>query len=151
MIDGVKFKELVTHADDRGFFREIIRITDEFFSEGFGQLSHSLVYTGIVKAWHGHKKQTQWNYIITGLINVGLHDTRSNSPTFRKTIEFLAGDNQPIRVYSFPPGVVHGYRCIHGPMHIIYLTSGTYDPDEELRIPHNDPSINYDWFNGTIK
>ena len=58
MIDGVMIKELVTHADERGFFREIIRVTDDIFSEGFGQWSQSLVYTGVTKAWHIHRVQT---------------------------------------------------------------------------------------------
>jgi len=44
LIDGVVFKELVTHTDERGFFREIIRVTDGFFGAGFGQWSHSLMY-----------------------------------------------------------------------------------------------------------
>ena len=145
MIDGVVIKELVTHTDERGFFREIIRVTDEFFEEGFGQLSHSLVYAGVVKAWHGHRGQTQWNYVIAGLIKVALYDSRPNSPTFRKSMEFLAGDHQLARVYVFPPGVLHGYRCLHGPMHIMYLTSGTYAPDEEVRLPHDDAVIGYDW------
>ena len=34
-IEGVVVRELVTHSDERGFFREIIRVTDEFFKEGF--------------------------------------------------------------------------------------------------------------------
>ena len=34
MIEGVEIKELVTHADERGFFREMIRVTDGFFGEG---------------------------------------------------------------------------------------------------------------------
>ena len=29
-IEGVEIKELVTHPDERGFFREIIRVTDPF-------------------------------------------------------------------------------------------------------------------------
>jgi dTDP-4-dehydrorhamnose 3,5-epimerase len=145
MIEGVAFKDLVTHNDERGFFREVIRASDQFFEPGFGQLSHSLVNTGVLKAWHAHREQTQWNYVVTGLIRVGLHDTRPASPTYRVTMEFLAGEEQPDRVYAFPPGVAHGYRCIEGPMHIIYLTSGTYDPDDEVRIPHDDSTIGYDW------
>ncbi len=47
MIEGVSFKELVTHTDERGFFCEVILFTDEFFSAGFGQLSRSLVYGGL--------------------------------------------------------------------------------------------------------
>ncbi len=31
MIDGVTFKKLETHLDERGFFREIIRVKDDFF------------------------------------------------------------------------------------------------------------------------
>lgn len=145
MIYGVAFKDIVTHADERGFFREMIRMTDDCFTEGFGQASHSLVYAGVVKAWHMHKKQTQWNYVLSGLIKVALHDTRKDSPTYHETMEFLAGDNQTARVYKFPPGVAHGYRCLNGPMNIIYITSGVYDLADEIRIPHDDSSINYNW------
>jgi dTDP-4-dehydrorhamnose 3,5-epimerase len=60
-------------------------------------------------------------------------------------MEFLTGENQKPIVYSFPPGVAHGYRCIAGPMHIIYITSGVYDLGDEVKIPHNDPDIGYDW------
>ena len=145
MIEGVSIKSLVTHADARGFFREVIRSTDGFFGAGFGQLSHSLVQAGVVKGWHGHVRQTQWNYVLGGLIRVGLHDARPDSPTFRRTMEFLAGDGQPAGVYAFPPGVLHGYRCLAGPMNIFYVTSGTYDLEDEVRIPHDDPAIGYDW------
>ena len=144
-IEGVTLHDLVTHADERGFFREVIRATDGFFKPGFGQLSHSLVHVGVVKAWHGHKVQTQWNYVAAGLIRVALHDARPGSPTSGQTMEFLAGNDQPARVYSFPPGVLHGYRCLAGPMHIVYVTSGVYDPAEEVRISQNDESIGHDW------
>lgn len=145
MIDGVVVKELVSHADERGFFREIIRASDDFFAAGFGQLSHSLVYPRIVKAWHAHKLQTQWTYVAAGDLDVVLHDTRPASPTFRKTMTILVGEHYPARTYSMPPGVAHGYRCLLGPAHVIYITSGTYDPEDEVRIAHDDPTIGYDW------
>jgi dTDP-4-dehydrorhamnose 3,5-epimerase len=145
MIEGVEFKELTTHADDRGFFREIIRNTDEIFKAGFGQISHSLVFPGIIKAWHGHKLQTQWNYVTTGLIKVVLYDNRESSKTYKQMMEFLSGDHQTPEVYCFPPGVLHGYKCINGPMNIIYVTSGVYDLEEEVRIPHDNSLIKYKW------
>lgn len=148
MINGVVIKDLVTHAAERGFFREIIRGTDDFFVEGFGQLSHSLVYRDVIKAWHAHRRQTQWTYVACGLLKVALHDGRSQSSTYRRTMEFLAGDNQPAHVYSFPPGVLHGYRCINGPAHVIYVTSGVYDLSDEIRIAYNDPEIDFDWLQG---
>ena len=150
MIDGCVIKELVTHTDERGFFREIIRRTDSFFAEGFGQWSHSLVFGGVVKAWHIHKVQTQWTYVACGLLKVALHDCRPESSTYQETMEFLAGDNQKAAVYRFPPGVAHGYRCMNGPAHVFYVTSGEYDPTDEGRIPHDDPTIGYDWRKGPI-
>ncbi|MBI4801977.1 MAG: dTDP-4-dehydrorhamnose 3,5-epimerase family protein [Elusimicrobia bacterium] len=152
MIEGVKIIDLATHSDERGFFRELMRAGDGSFPADFGQLSHSLVRPGVVKAWHFHKKQIQWNYAACGLLKVALYDTRPHSPTFGKTMEFLAGDDQPARVYAFPPGVAHGYKCLAGPAHIFYVTSGVYDPEgDEGRIRSDDPSIGYEWQPGEQK
>ena len=43
MIDGVKIIKLTTHEDDRGFFREIFRFSEQFEGIPVGQLSHSMV------------------------------------------------------------------------------------------------------------
>lgn len=145
MIEGVQLKTLVTHPDARGFFRELIRVTDPFFAAGFGQLSHSLVQVGVVKAWHYHVRQTQWNYPATGLLQIVLVDARPDSPTNGERMEFLCGEGQPEQVYAFPPGVLHGYKVLQGPAHMIYVTSGVYDPDEEGRLPADAASVGYDW------
>jgi dTDP-4-dehydrorhamnose 3,5-epimerase len=145
MIEGVIVKELVQYADERGFFQEVVRRTDPFFAAGFGQLSHSLVYPGGVKAWHAHKYQAQWTYVASGLLKIAIHDCRPDSPTYRKTMELLAGNVRKPLVYSLPPGVAHGYRCIDGPAHVLYVTSGVYDLEDEIRIPHDDSGIGYDW------
>jgi dTDP-4-dehydrorhamnose 3,5-epimerase len=145
MIEGVAIKKLRTHRDERGFFRELIRETDDFFTEGFGQLSHSQVEAGVVKAWHAHREQTQWNYPATGLLQVVLHDARPDSVSFGEKMEFLCGEGQPEQVYAFPPGVLHGYRVLSGPVQMIYMTSGTYDLADEIRIPETDPAVGYDW------
>ena len=141
MIEGVVIKGLKTHEDERGFFREIFRFSEEYNDLSVGQLSHSLVNEGVIKGWHGHKVQSQWNYIVLGLIKVALHDNRADSPTYKETIEFLVGDGQKPLAYFFPPGVLHGYKCLKGPMEIIYLTSGVYDLEDEVRIDLNSLSI----------
>jgi dTDP-4-dehydrorhamnose 3,5-epimerase and related enzymes len=148
MIEGVEFKELLTHSDERGFFREVIRVTDPFFEEGFGQWSHSLMHTGSAKAWHIHKKQIDWWYVSLGVIKVALHDARPDSATYRSTMEILMGDHQPSRVLRIPPGVAHGCKCLSGPAHLLYVTSQVYDPGDEGRIPFDDHTIGYDWMSG---
>jgi dTDP-4-dehydrorhamnose 3,5-epimerase len=148
MIEGVVIKDLITHTDERGFFREIIRTSDDFFSEGFGQWSHSLMYTGATKAWHIHKVQVDWWYVAGGLLKVVLHDMRPDSPTCHKTMELLMGDNQPACVLCVPPGVAHGCKAVNGPVHLFYVTSNVYNPDDEGRISYDDPEIGYDWLKG---
>lgn len=148
MIAGVAFKPLIRHVDERGFFQELIRHTDDFFKEGFGQLSYSLVNQGVIKAWHLHGTQTQWNFIAKGVAKIALHDCRMNSSTYGETMEFVSGDDfQPV-VYKFPPQVAHGYKCLVGPMSVLYITSGIYDLSDEQRIPHDDSSIGYNWIKG---
>jgi len=143
-IDGVVLSELVTHVDERGFFREILRETDSHF-EHFGQWSHSLMYPGVTKAWHIHQRQTDWWYVI-GALKVALYDTRDGSTTKGQLMEFLMGDGRPACL-KIPPGVAHGCKALTL-SHILYVTSGVYDPQDEGRIPHDDPTIGYDWTAG---
>ena len=145
MIEGVEFNNIISHVDTRGFFREIIRTNEDYTSEGVSQISHSLVYSGVIKAWHSHKNQTQWNYILNGLIFVALIDLRINSKTYKESMTFLAGEYQNTFSYKFPPGIAHGYKCLNGPMNIIYFTSGVYDLNDEIRIDINDNRIDFDW------
>ena len=148
MIDGIKTKSLTTYPDQRGFFREIIRKTDDFFDEGFGQFSHSMMYPGVAKAWHIHKTQVDWWYVPIGNLKVVLHDKREDSPTRGETQEIYLGENYPAQVVKIPPGVAHGCKVVGGVTHLFYITSKTYDPDEEGRIRYNDSEIGYDWLAG---
>jgi dTDP-4-dehydrorhamnose 3,5-epimerase len=147
-IQGVELKALETHADERGFFREVIRVTDEFFGEGFGQWSHSQMYPGVAKAWHIHPRQVDWWYVPIGTLKVALHDRRADSPTRGETMELFLGENATPAVLKIPPGVAHGCKAVGAIAHLFYVTSRTYDPKEEGRIPHDDPSIGYDWTAG---
>ena len=148
MINGVIIKKLITYSDERGFFREIIRVTDDFFAEGFGQWSVSQMYPGVIKAWHIHKKQFDWWYVQSGVLKVALYDSRKDSPTHKELMELLMGDNQPPQVLRIPPGVAHGCKCINGPAELFYITSNIYDPNDEGRIAFDDSEIGFDWLKG---
>jgi len=145
IINGVKIINLKTHKDNRGYFREIFKFSEEFNDLTVGQLSHSFVNETVVKCWHGHVYQSQWNYVISGKIKVVLFDDRKESITYKRTIDFLVGDISKPVAYFFPPGVLHGYKCIEGPMQIIYVTTGVYDIDEEIRKDNCELAVNYNW------
>src|SRR3989344_397370 len=148
MIDGVITKPLVRFPDERGFFEEIIRASDHFFSEGFGQLSRSLMHPGVVKAWHIHKTQIDWWYVVNGKIKVVLYDLRASSATHKELDEFILGDGGQDMIVKIPSGVAHGLKVLAGPADLIYVTSGVYNKEEEGRLPHDDPTIGYDWVGG---
>ena len=147
-IEGVVIKELVTHPDERGYFRELIRVTDPFFGEGFAQLSHSLMHPGVAKAWHIHKTQIDWWYVPIGVLKVALYDLRPDSPSRGVLQELFMGEEHGQKVLKIPAGVAHGCKAIGGTSHLIYVTSNVYDTAEEGRIAHDDPEIGYDWVSG---
>lgn len=147
LIDGVKIKELIRHKDERGYFEELIRITDEFFKEGFGQLSHSYMNKGVIKAWHIHKNQIDWWYAAKGTLKAALYDMRKDSPTFKQLNQFVLGENGENIVLKIPAGVAHGCKVISEDVELFYITSSIYNTAEEGRIPHDDREIGFDWIN----
>jgi dTDP-4-dehydrorhamnose 3,5-epimerase len=81
VIDGVFFKKLIKHCDDRGNFMEILR-DDENILKKFGQASASMSYPGVIKAFHYHKLQDDVWYFPVGNAQVVLHDLRKESSTY---------------------------------------------------------------------
>jgi dTDP-4-dehydrorhamnose 3,5-epimerase len=149
MIQGVSTKILRRHPDERGYFEEIIRVTDDFFMEGFAQVSHSFMHTGVVKAWHIHRTQIDWWYVASGIVKAVLYDRRADSDTMGELNEFMLNMAEgPNIVLKIPFGVAHGLKVVEGPAHLVYVTSGTYSKEEEGRIPFDDPKIGYDWVQG---
>ncbi|QKG84450.1 spore coat protein [Kroppenstedtia pulmonis] len=146
MIKGVVFKKLIKHCDDRGTFMEIVR-DDENMLERFGQLSASMSYPGVIKAFHYHEYQDDIWYFPSGNVQVVLYDLRSNSPTHGQTAVYYMGEENPSSLL-IPKGVAHGYRVLgEKSAVIVYLTTRSYcreEPDEK-RISWDDPMINFDW------
>ncbi len=145
-IHDILIKKLVTHSDDRGYFRELLRDDDDWLSQ-FGQTSITKTYPGVIKAFHWHQQQDDVWYVADGMARVVLHDIRPNSPTYRQTEVIYAGEDNPMLIY-IPAGVAHGYQVLGiRPVLLFYHVTHAYnpaDPDEE-RIPWDDPEIGFDW------
>lgn len=146
LIEGVIYKKCIKHCDDRGYFTELVR-DDEGILKRFGQMSASLAYPGVIKAFHFHEKQDDVWYFPVGNAQVVLHDLREDSNTYQQTDVFYLGEQNP-SVLLIPKGVAHGYRVLgNQPAIIVYLTTESYQADapDEFRIPYNDPEINFNW------
>lgn len=145
-IDGVSIVRLKAHVDDRGYLIEILRCDDEYFVK-FGQVYLSVCYPGVVKAWHAHKRQTDFLFFIKGNAKIGLYDGREDSPTYKKTATIVAGEVNRV-VVRIPPLVWHGYMALGGEAcYLINCPTEPYDHSEpdELRVDPFDNDFGYTW------
>lgn len=145
-IHDVVIKNLATHSDDRGYFREVLRDDDELMTR-FGQTSFTKTYPGVVKAFHWHNHQDDLWYVADGMARVVLYDQREDSPTHDETQVIYAGEDNPVLIL-IPAGIAHGYQVIGvKPVLLFYHTTQSYNPAEpdEERIPFDDPVIGFDW------
>ena len=134
MIKGVIIRNIISNNDGRGFFREIMKVTDAYTNIKFKQISHSKIHKSVKKGWHVHKKQYQWNYLLKGKIQVYLLDLRKKSKTYKEQNKFIVNEKEPL-IYFFPPHVAHGYVALGTDNHIIYGTSGVFSKSEEYKLP----------------
>ena len=123
------------NSDKRGFFIEIFKTNQLKFKGKILQVSHSFIKENIIKGWHFHKKQTQWNYLLSGKIKVFLIDNRKQSKTFKQIKSFTVDSSKKKVVYFFPPNIGHAYITLNKNNHMLYATSGNYDPKEEYKLP----------------
>lgn len=146
LIDGVAVKPLRVIPDERGWLMEILRRDDPFFAQ-FGQVYLTVVYPGVVKGWHWHKKQNDHFCVVKGMAKIVLYDRREESPTHGLINEFFLGEKNPSLVV-IPRGVLHGMKGSGTePAFLINTVTEPYnyaEPDEYRVAPHNG-EIPYDW------
>jgi dTDP-4-dehydrorhamnose 3,5-epimerase len=148
LIEGVMIRPFDLWPDDRGYFLEVARM-GQGLAAGFPaettQVSAALSYPGTIKAFHYHLHQTDLWVPAAGMFQVTLVDLRPESRTFGRKNTIYAGALKPWQLL-IPPGVGHGYKVIgEQPAILVYVTNRLYNPKDEGRVAHSDPSIAYDW------
>jgi dTDP-4-dehydrorhamnose 3,5-epimerase len=144
MIVGVEVYPLRQIPDERGKIMHMLRRDDPHFEE-FGEIYFSLVYPGVVKGWHLHKRMTLNYACIVGAIKLVVYDDREDSVTRGLFNEIYIGESNYCLV-RIPPGVWNGFKGI-GITPAIVANCATYphDPDEITRISPTSGQIPYDW------
>jgi dTDP-4-dehydrorhamnose 3,5-epimerase len=144
VIDGVFIHPLRQIPDERGRIMHMIRSDDPHF-EQFGEIYFSVVYPGVVKAWHIHREMTLNYAVITGSIKLVLFDDRTDSPTRGEVQEVFMGDHQYVLV-RVPPMVWNGFKGVGESAAIVANCASTpHDPEEISRLDPFDNHIPYDW------
>ncbi len=144
MIDGVEINQLNIIPDERGMILKMLRNDDPVFKE-FGEIYFSMIYPGVVKGWHIHKKMTLNYAVVNGFIKLVLYDDRDASPTKGEVQEIFLG-RENYKLVTIPPMVWNGFKGI-GTETAIVANCATlpHDPDEIERMDPFENDIPYDW------
>ncbi len=144
MIKGVEINQLSIIPDERGMILKMLRKDDRFFRE-FGEIYFSLIYPGVIKGWHIHKKMTLNYAVINGLIKLVLYDDREGSPTKGELQEIFIG-RENYKLVTIPPMVWNGFKGIGTePAIVANCATLPHDPEEIERMDPFDNHIPYDW------
>jgi len=148
LIQRVAIEQLAVWPDDRGHFLEVLRVGRGLagqFTYATTQVSATVTYPAVVKAFHYHLRQYDCWTVVKGMLQVALADLRTTSRTYGRRNTLYIGELRPWQLL-IPPGVAHGYKVIGPePAILVYVTSRLYDPSDECRIPFDDHRLNYDW------
>jgi len=147
ILPGVFKIKRQTFSDDRGFFREVARLTEleKITGQTFNakQLNHARSAKFTLRGIHA----APWNkliYVISGEIQCVLVDFRQKSPTFGKNESFFIGDNDKSAL-SLPAWVGNSYLALSESVDYIYLTDQEWSPNMEKSVIWNDPDLAIDW------
>ena len=106
-----------------------------------GQINFSTQYPGVIKAWHRHRKQTDFWMCLTGHLKVGIHDSDRDQSWM-----VVIGEKRPGTVV-IPPPLWHGAATVGPtPAGLLYFVTHAYDPaspDEERCAP--DAFAGFPW------
>ncbi len=144
MIHGVEMFPLRRIQDERGMVMHMLKATDPHFQK-FGEIYFSVIYPGVIKAWHLHDIMTINYAVVVGTIKLVLFDQRPDSPT-RGTLQEIYVGQANYQLVRVPPGVVNGFVAVGGEKAIVANCADIpHDPQEITRIDPFTPTIPYNW------
>lgn len=144
MIHGVSVRPLARIPDERGMVMCMLRRDDPNF-EKFGEIYFSVVYPGVIKGWHLHRRMTLNYAVVSGMIKLVLYDDRPDSSTRGELMELFAGEQQYVLI-TIPPLVWNGFKGIGAaPAIVANCATEPHDPEEIERLDPFTLSIPYRW------
>ena len=147
-LEGVVEFNLTTFSDDRGFFREVIRISqvDEKLGEVpfiTKQVNHSRSTKNTLRGIH----VAPWNkiiYVAHGKAQSVIVDCRKDSPTFGKYQTVVLGEENRSCVFV-PAGCGNSFLVLSDDADYIYLADETWAPNLEKSVAWNDETLGIEW------
>lgn len=144
-----KFKDLSvfhskSHADTRGYFRELVLEKEVKTKLRFYVVSKSK--KNVLRGLHFQKKNPQGKFlsVLKGEIFDVALDCRPGSKTFGKHFKILLSEKNCKSIY-IPPGFAHGFLGMKKENIVMYGCTQYRDAKSESGIIWNDPYLKIKW------
>lgn len=144
---GVLIVTSPVHGDDRGFFREMFRLSELEKELGFAfkpvQWNQSHSKLGTLRGVH----IAPWHKLVTvssGSVQQVVVDTRPDSPTFGQyvSIDLSPESGQSVFVSA---GCGNAFLATSDNADYQYLVTDYWAADKELTVRYDDPNLNIAW------
>lgn len=139
---GVVWRELKTHADQRGDLTELFRAE---WQSGPAPVQWNFVRSkaNVLRGVHVHPRHDDYLIVLQNRMILGLKDLRRDSPTHDlESLVELTGER--LSVIHIPHGVAHGFY-FPSDARYIYAVSSYWDLSDELRCRWDDPELGLNW------
>jgi dTDP-4-dehydrorhamnose 3,5-epimerase len=153
-LKGLFYFQAKKHADQRGFFSEIIKLPELEQVVGFEfqpkQVNYAQSKTNVVRGLHAEG----WNKLVTvvsGQIFSAIADIRPHSETYKQTVNFKLSydENQNFGNGLFiSQGLANSICVLQGPVRYLYLVDELYEnrhKKDDLSISIFDPELDINW------
>jgi dTDP-4-dehydrorhamnose 3,5-epimerase len=137
-------------GDERGWFFESFN-ANEFAAltgqrENFVQDNHSMSKMGILRGLHYQTKHVQAKLVrvVNGVVFDVAVDLRKESSSFGKWFGIHLSAENKLQLW-IPKGFAHGFLVLSEYAEFLYKTTDYYDPQSEVSLRWNDPTIGIQW------
>jgi dTDP-4-dehydrorhamnose 3,5-epimerase len=121
----MKLHKIEKFMDARGWSMNDIYACTPVGSTDDYQINYSVLYPGIIKAWHRHKHQNDFFCVLHGTAQVGIYN-----PDTQEATKLFVGDMNP-QIIEIEAGEWHGLTAVGPqPVGLLYLVTNQYNPSE---------------------
>lgn len=147
-IEGLFIIKRPQFDDERGFFKEVVRI--DLLNNELGlnfsgkQWNHSMSKPNVLRGIHAEG----WNkivYPVSGKVFMAVVDIRPESKTFKKVETFISDENNRFGLF-LTKGIANSFCNIgNTSSDYLYLVDAYYDGTDKKAVAWNDPDLNIKW------
>lgn len=147
-IPGVLIVRPERHIDARGWFQENVRLAQlsEYAEQDIVLVQTNTSYSqhGVLRGLHAQRSQGKLISAVQGCVFDVALDIRPQSPAFGHYFSMRLKAEDGLLLW-LPPGIAHGFLTLTSSALMHYSVTTEYQPDDEIAVAWNDPSLNIAW------